>query len=388
MSFPGSGTAIQLLIRVAAFACVLWWLPLHVSFGNSILAADHGNYVASGRSNGRDGPYPARPDDAPPAEYGGVGKRLLQDLGDVQRTAGDVQTLEDQANADGADTLIDDAFDVGSGRSNGADGPGKPDGGAAPSGTNAGAVNPPPGSLGRRSRSTRSLVFTQANAIKSGAKSSKQEADFKSSRDLSKVLLCGQWLEDLRERWLSFAEQASSPTSMLSGAATATAAVMLAFRFQSSFPDKIAKIMASRPNDVSVEVWLLALALSRLLPATVYVGMTWRVLHMMKNGTRQSDQAVAVIAALCVKNAATIEKFMTLLDGLDTHPSIDETSTDSSSEASQHSGANKSQHSGANKSSSPCPATAAPSWHAHQHFTSCWGCKRLRWNSNIGSTAG
>ena len=30
--------------------------------------------------------------------------------GDVQRTAGDVQTLEDQANADGADTLIDDAF--------------------------------------------------------------------------------------------------------------------------------------------------------------------------------------------------------------------------------------------------------------------------------------
>ncbi len=40
--------------------------------------------------------------------------------------------------------------DVGSGRSNGADGTlGKPDGGAAPSGTNAGAVNPPPGS-GRR----------------------------------------------------------------------------------------------------------------------------------------------------------------------------------------------------------------------------------------------
>ena len=80
------------------------------------------------------------------------------------------------------------------------------------------------------------------------------------------------------------------------------------------------QIMASRPNDVSAEVWLLALALSRLLPATVYVGMMWRVLHMMKNGTRQSDQAVAVIAALCVKNAATIEKFMTLLDGLDTNP--------------------------------------------------------------------
>ena len=40
--------------------------------------------------------------------------------------------------------------DLGSGRSNGADGPGKPDGGAAPSGTNAGAVNPPPGSSGKR----------------------------------------------------------------------------------------------------------------------------------------------------------------------------------------------------------------------------------------------
>ena len=40
--------------------------------------------------------------------------------------------------------------DVGSGRTNGADGtPGNPDGRAAPSGTNAGAVNPPPGS-GRR----------------------------------------------------------------------------------------------------------------------------------------------------------------------------------------------------------------------------------------------
>ena len=38
---------------------------------------------------------------------------------------------------------------MGGGRSNGADGPGKPDGQAQPSGTNAGAVQPPPGS-GRR----------------------------------------------------------------------------------------------------------------------------------------------------------------------------------------------------------------------------------------------
>ena len=30
--------------------------------------------------------------------------------GDVQTTAGDVQTLEDQGNADVADTLIDDAL--------------------------------------------------------------------------------------------------------------------------------------------------------------------------------------------------------------------------------------------------------------------------------------
>ena len=42
-----------------------------------------------------------------------------------------------------------DALD---GNTNGADGPGKPDGQAAPSGTNAGAVNPPPGSNGRRLR--------------------------------------------------------------------------------------------------------------------------------------------------------------------------------------------------------------------------------------------
>lgn len=82
--------------------------------------------------------------------------------------------------------------------------------------------------------------------------------------------------------------------------------------------------MAARPADVSSEAWLLAIALSSLVPAAIYVGMTWRVLHKMKNGTRESDQAVAVVAALSVKNAATIEKFMMLLDGLDTHPSIGE----------------------------------------------------------------
>ncbi|KAL0050702.1 hypothetical protein WJX82_005403 [Trebouxia sp. C0006] len=89
--------------------------------------------LASGRTNGADGP--AHP-----------GRKLLQ-AGEVQTLGDNLQTLEDEANADVADTLIDDALDVGSGRSNGADGtPGNPDGGAAPSGTNAGAVNPPPGS--------------------------------------------------------------------------------------------------------------------------------------------------------------------------------------------------------------------------------------------------
>ena len=38
--------------------------------------------VLSGRTNGEDGPLPARPDDAPPAEYNGVGKKLLQALGE------------------------------------------------------------------------------------------------------------------------------------------------------------------------------------------------------------------------------------------------------------------------------------------------------------------
>lgn len=84
--------------------------------------------------------------------------------------------------------------------------------------------------------------------------------------------------------------------------------------------------MASRPAEVSAEVWLLAIALTSLVPAAIYVGMTWRVLHKMKNGTRETDQAVAVVAALSVKNAATIENFMTLLDGLENHPSIGELS--------------------------------------------------------------
>ena len=48
------------------------------------------------------------------------------------------------------------------GNTNGADGPGKPDGQAAPSGTNAGAVNPPPGSNGRR---LRQLLPAQPEAV-------------------------------------------------------------------------------------------------------------------------------------------------------------------------------------------------------------------------------
>ena len=60
-------------------------------------------------------------------------------------------------------------------------------------------------------------------------------------------------MEGLRGRWLSFAEQASSPTSMLSGAATATAAVLLAFPFHSSFPDKVAKVSSSLPSPVGLQ---------------------------------------------------------------------------------------------------------------------------------------
>lgn len=93
---------------------------------------------------------------------------------------------------------------------------------------------------------------------------------------------------------------------------------------QALIPCICMQIMASRPADVSPEVWLLAIALTSLVPAAIYVGMTWRVLHKMKNGTRETDQAVAVVAALSVKNAATIENFMTLLDGLENHPSIGE----------------------------------------------------------------
>lgn len=59
-----------------------------------MLAAD----LISGRTNGADGP-------APP------GRRLhqLQPTG-VQTTVGDVQTAEDQANADVADRVADDAL--------------------------------------------------------------------------------------------------------------------------------------------------------------------------------------------------------------------------------------------------------------------------------------
>lgn len=166
------------------------------------------------------------------------------------------------------------------------------------------------------------MILTEARVRGLRSKLSKQTPEFKSSRDLSKLLFGGQWLENIKGSWHNFAEQASSPSNMLSGAVTATAAVLLAFPFHSSFPDKVSKIMAVRPDDVSAEVWILSIALSSLVPAAIYVGMTWRVLHRMKRGRQESDQAVAVVAALCVKNGATIEKFMMLLDGLDSHPSI------------------------------------------------------------------
>ena len=124
-------------------------------------------------------------------------------------------------------------------------------------------------------------MLTKAKAKGSSTESTSQETEFKSSRDLSKVcealsepavvdlllrleplmlsgvpmpfqvLLGGQWMEGLRGRWLSFAEQASSPTSMLSGAATATAAVLLAFPLHSSFPDKIATVSPALKHQIS-----------------------------------------------------------------------------------------------------------------------------------------
>lgn len=84
------------------------------------------------------------------------------------------------------------------------------------------------------------------------------------------------------------------------------------------------QVMAARPADVSADTWLLSLAISSLLPAVIYVGMTWRVLHKLKHGRTESDQAVAVVAALCVRNAQTIEQLSSLLDGLETHPGIGE----------------------------------------------------------------
>ena len=46
----------------------------------------------------------------PGATASPAGRRLQQTANPVQTTAGDVQTLEDEANADVADTLVDDAF--------------------------------------------------------------------------------------------------------------------------------------------------------------------------------------------------------------------------------------------------------------------------------------
>ena len=54
--------------------------------------------LASGRSN------------QPGATASPAGRKLLQTANPVQTAAGNAQTLEDEANADAADTLIDDAF--------------------------------------------------------------------------------------------------------------------------------------------------------------------------------------------------------------------------------------------------------------------------------------
>lgn len=90
------------------------------------------------------------------------------------------------------------------------------------------------------------------------------------------------------------------------------------------------QVLAARPADVSADAWLLSIAISSVLPAAIYLGMTWRVLHAIKhNGPElqqssqeESDRAVAVVAAVCIKNAQTIERLILLIDGLDSHPSL------------------------------------------------------------------
>ena len=90
------------------------------------------------------------------------------------------------------------------------------------------------------------------------------------------------------------------------------------------------QVLAARPADVSADAWLLSIAISSILPAAIYLGMTWRVLHAIKHSSPElhqssqdeSDRAVAVVAAVCIKNAQTIERLITLIDGLDSHPSL------------------------------------------------------------------
>lgn len=54
------------------------------------------------------------------------------------------------------------------------------------------------------------------------------------------ALLGGDWADKVKAGWKNFSEQASAPSTLLSGAATATAAILLALPFNVSFPSNIA----------------------------------------------------------------------------------------------------------------------------------------------------
>ena len=112
------------------------------------------------------------------------------------------------------------------------------------------------------------------------------------------VLLGGQWLEGLKDRWLSFAEQASSPTFMLSGAATATAAVLLAFPFHSSFPDKVAKVSVLACSNLRIQ----SFGLSYMQPPMLlHLSRQHTLVHPCLYSTSMSSQLQYLrLALLCV----------------------------------------------------------------------------------------
>ena len=74
----------------------------------------------------------------------------------------------------------------------------------------------------------------------------------------------------------------------------------------------------------------------------------------------ESDRAVAVVAAVCIKNAQTIERLISLLDGLDSHPSF---GTQLIIRSRHHADCLVDQHFGIQLAYEPSAVTAAASIH-------------------------